>query len=113
MLTPSGGRRGPGRPSRSLLREGPRAAGIGQAIADSSYGDEETGVRRIAFELPADMPDVDAKIVLAVFEAGTPHGTQEVLVAAGSPAVVEQHLEQAVFGGSQRNVRPVVIHSAI
>lgn len=53
---------------------------------------------RVDFELLAEMPRVDAKIVVAAFGVWAPHGPQEGLVGAGPSSIRKEHFDQPELG---------------
>src|ERR1700742_191579 len=55
--------------------------GPSKAIAEARLCDDDSRSRRIALDLPSEMRDVDAQILLRIAECTTPHRVEDLLMA--------------------------------
>src|SRR5487761_1978933 len=56
-----------------------------ETVADTGLRDDELWARRILFDLPSQVGDVYAKVLLRVAERTPPHGVEDLLVGERAP----------------------------
>ena len=78
-----------------------------EPVAHAWFGDEVAGVRRIGFQLAADLGDEDAQVVGFLLVLGPPDLLQQLPLADQPAGVAHQQLDQLPLGGGQADLSVV------
>src|SRR5688500_18557790 len=76
----------------------------GESVTDSRFGKDVAGLDRVCFNLPADVRDMNPKILLRVAcRFSRPRGGKKLLVCHRPPTVAHELASQVPFDWSQMN----------